>query len=64
VSSPLRRRGEGSSYIVAEVLRSVEEIRIVPEVVAPQETPAPGEPQNLVGRGLGEPDEAREQVLG
>jgi len=40
-----------------------EEIRIVPEIVATEQAPAPGEPHNLVGERVGELDEALEQLL-
>jgi hypothetical protein len=64
LASPLRQLGESSSNrIVPVILGSVQEIRVVPEIVATKQAPTPGEPHNLVGGRVSELDEALKQFL-
>ncbi len=53
-----------SNHIVSNVLGPIEKIRVVPEIVAPQEAPTPSELHNFLGGRVGESDEAFEQFLG
>ena len=49
--------------MIVAVFGPVEEFGVVSEIVGTEQAPASGEPQNVVRRRFGEPDEALEQLV-